>query len=463
MKDMTKVPSVRSVNRLLRATLLFVVSVVLGASLVAAATVTTNGAIGRTLVESAGDADLDSARMFVAPLDVEDAEPATALAGGVGARTQPGEIDAQLPRTSGEVVEEAIAQAEAAADDTTSGVAAASPASGPSSTSSSSSLATEATAGTKSVSSTSSASKSTPARPATTAAPTTAPTTTKAPAPTTTAAPATTKAPATTSAPTTAAPTTTKAPAPTTTNAPARQLLRVDFSRTGTGGYSGADVAADFGAIDWAVTDRATVVREGKNDFLRVTFPAGSVGPHEGGAQFVTDFENSIGLHDELYLSYKVRFADGFDFRKGGKLPGFGAGSAHSGGRQPDGYNGWSTRMMWVDNGSAISYVYHPDKTASYGDGMAWNASFGTGNWNTVETRVKLNTPGQRDGLIQGWMNGRLVFERTGLRFRDTANLKIENLFFSTFFGGNDSSWAAARNEHIDFDDFVVSTGPISH
>ena len=121
--------------------------------------------------------------------------------------------------------------------------------------------------------------------------------------------------------------------------------------------------------------------------------------------------------------------------------------------------------MMWLEHGAPISYVYHPDMPSAYGHGMPWNGpNFNNhGEWTTVETRVRLNTPGHNDGIIQGWQNGQLVFENYNLRFRDTWDLHIENLAFSTFFGGSDQSWAPDYDVHIDFDDFVVSKGPITH
>ncbi len=285
--------------------------------------------------------------------------------------------------------------------------------------------------------------------------------TTAPPAPATTRAPATTT---TTAAPTTTT-TTTAAPTTTTTKAPSGpSLLSVNFSNNGTGGYSESDVRNDFGAIEWARTSRASIRDDGGNKYLRVEYPAGSVGPDEGGAGFTADFNRSIGAHDELYISYKVRFGSGFDWKLGGKLPGLAGGSVNSGGDKPSGWDGWSARMMWRQGGDATQYVYHPNQPNSYGEGMYWNgASFSVGSWTTVETRIKLNTPGESNGLIQGWMNGQLVFERYNMRFRDTDDLQIDKLSFSTFFGGSDSSWAASRDEHIDFDDFVVSQFPITH
>ena len=53
---------------------------------------------------------------------------------------------------------------------------------------------------------------------------------------------------------------------------------------------------------------------------MRVRFPAGGVGPGEGGASFRADLGRG---RSSLSLSYRDRFSDGFDWSLGGKLPGF--------------------------------------------------------------------------------------------------------------------------------------------
>lgn len=49
------------------------------------------------------------------------------------------------------------------------------------------------------------------------------------------------------------------------------------------------------------------------------------MGPGETGTQWPTSLEEFEGLeaqYDSLYLRYYVKFEEGFDFVKGGKLPG---------------------------------------------------------------------------------------------------------------------------------------------
>ena len=77
---------------------------------------------------------------------------------------------------------------------------------------------------------------------------------------------------------------------------------------------------------------------------MRVFYPAGGDGPPGGGAQWIAEFDEGM---EEAYLEYKVKFRSGFDFVRGGKLPGMAGGSAPSGSAPADGVRGWSGRLMW--------------------------------------------------------------------------------------------------------------------
>ena len=75
-----------------------------------------------------------------------------------------------------------------------------------------------------------------------------------------------------------------------------------------------------------------------------------------------------------------------------------------------------------------------------------------------------MNDPGQSNGTLQTWINGSKAVDRGDMIWRGSGkNFEIDGLYFSTFFGGNDSSFQAERDEHVDFDDFVVSDRAISH
>jgi hypothetical protein len=196
----------------------------------------------------------------------------------------------------------------------------------------------------------------------------------------------------------------------------------------------------------------------------------------------------SMGLGagvEEAYLRYRVYFPVGFDFQKGGKLPGLSglspgqpAGSTSAGGTYDE--SSFSARIMWKQRvegtgGGVISYMYVKqadgqsisDDTGRFiGISPRWTwgaeesdpyAAFEEGAWNLVELYYRLNTPGQADGVHQAWLNGRPALALDDVEYRTAANpgLKINQLFFAVFYGG----WEVAETPYdIWIDD--VAIGP---
>jgi len=246
-------------------------------------------------------------------------------------------------------------------------------------------------------------------------------------------------------------------------------FFRLNFSSSPLGEYDIADVERDWPGVLWASPGgRVNVVEENGDRFLRVNYPQGGVGPREGGAQWKVDFMDAFGTtYDELYLSYKLRFANGFNPVKGGKLPGALGGKGNTGGDRADGSDGWSARMMWRDEAAAVFYVYHADMPSRFGEIFKWGEIetrlFPAGEWVQVEHRIVMNSPGAKNGILQGWYNGVLAIDKHDMRFRHVDSFAIDGFYFSTFFGGSSDEWAPTRDEVIDFDDFIFSTVPISH
>jgi hypothetical protein len=197
---------------------------------------------------------------------------------------------------------------------------------------------------------------------------------------------------------------------------------------------------------------------------LRIHYPEGGVGTKEGGAQWKAALG---GDYEELFLAYRVRFAPGFDFVLGGKLPGLVGGSAPTG--CSDDTSGFSARSMWRVDGLGVQYMYYPEKRSPCGDDYDYAvagepARFEPGVWHTVEHRVVMNTPGEHDGRVQAWLDGQLVLDAPSFLLRPAeGDFAIDTLYFSTFFGGSGDEWAPTKDETVDFDDFVVCEAPISH
>jgi hypothetical protein len=187
---------------------------------------------------------------------------------------------------------------------------------------------------------------------------------------------------------------------------------------------------------------------------------------------------------EEIYFRYYLRLGDDWDQTvDGGKLPGISGtyGVAGWGGRPSDGTNGWSARGLFRQSvprgnnplgGSTPigSYVYHADMEGDYGDNFIWVEGWGeegyggvleTNRWYCIEHYLKMNTLGQNDGIIRGWIDGRQSLEKTDFRFRDVDSLKIEKIWMNVYHGGTAVS---PYDQHVFMDNVVVArsyVGPI--
>ncbi|MGB7439660.1 MAG: polysaccharide lyase [Coleofasciculaceae cyanobacterium] len=212
--------------------------------------------------------------------------------------------------------------------------------------------------------------------------------------------------------------------------------------------------------------ENTTVIEDLTGKFakvLRVNYPASSASPsvsrkHDlplGGAGFYGNL--GMSPKDSLRLSYYVRFSENFNFVKGGKLPGLFGGSTANGGNIPDGTDGFSTRFMWRRQGDGELYAYLPTSN-NYGTSIGrGNWQFQPGVWHHLEQEVILNEPGQENGRVRVWVDGTEVLEEDGLTFRSVDELKLEGIFFSTFFGGGDPSWGTPKDVYVDFAEFSVT------
>lgn len=156
---------------------------------------------------------------------------------------------------------------------------------------------------------------------------------------------------------------------------------------------------------------------------------------------------------EELYLRYYLRLGGDWDPSNVGKLPGLAGtyGRGGWGGRTTDGYNGWSARGAFYAHDAADSvfgqrrgignYLYHVDaKRGGYGEMGGWERGptglLEKNRWYCIEHYVKLNKPGERNGVVRGWVDGQLSYERTDLLFRMTPELRIETVWMDVYHGG---------------------------
>ncbi len=177
---------------------------------------------------------------------------------------------------------------------------------------------------------------------------------------------------------------------------------------------------------------------------LRVRIPKDS---HYGVGDLAFRFRQQVGVEPtEAYLAYDLQLGADWKTEVSGKLPGIAGtyGVGGWGGRRSDGLNGWSARGMFrpAANGSVPigTYGYHVDQRRIYGSHWNWEregqSGLIPGRWYRIEQYCRLNTPGQHNGVIRGWINGVSAFEILDVRFRDTDALKVETVWMDVYHGG---------------------------
>ncbi len=204
---------------------------------------------------------------------------------------------------------------------------------------------------------------------------------------------------------------------------------------------------------------------ESGRHYLEVTYPAGS----DGG--WLTRF--FMPGYDSVYVSYYVRFPP--TWRGGTKLVAlYGSridnrwSAFGKAGICPNGTDFFAAMLVTEqggDPGPAKFYTYYPAMTREpdgvtcwgrYGDGTERYASPLTltpGVWHHVEFWVKLNTPGQNNGIQTFWLDG-VVRSWSGLSFRSSPMLCL-NAVQLTF---NRGMSGGPTTEQLDVDDIIVTT-----
>ncbi len=202
---------------------------------------------------------------------------------------------------------------------------------------------------------------------------------------------------------------------------------------------------------------------------LRIRVPKGE----HYGASLEFPFKKRTGEEPEsIYFRYYLRLGDDWNPKRGGKLPGIGGtyGRGGWGGRPSNGRNGWSARGQFNGQSGGKTpvgfYCYHADMKGKYGSSWIWERDrlgyLENNRWYCIEQHVRMNAPGKNDGVLRGWVDGRLAFEKTDVRMRDIPDLKIECIWINIYHGG---TWSADSEDHLFIDNVAVSrqyVGPMA-
>ena len=78
--------------------------------------------------------------------------------------------------------------------------------------------------------------------------------------------------------------------------------------------------------------------------------------------------------------------------------------------------------------------------------------------WHKIRQEVHLNrNPGEK-GYVKLWVDDHAEVHVTDIIMRDNTHFDIDGIFFSTFYGGGDSSWACPADTHTYYRNFRLST-----
>jgi hypothetical protein len=240
----------------------------------------------------------------------------------------------------------------------------------------------------------------------------------------------------------------------------------IDFENQQNGEYTSSMFNSDFNNEWGSVTGRANIVdRNGSNE-LAVTHPKDNYKKGISGGKDLNEF-------NELYFSYEITFGKDYDFSMGGKMPGL-AGLNPNVSTKPDGCDsvgeddGFSLRSMFREDGRAIGYFYHQDKTSNCGDEIDYqhegkNFSFKREKTYLIEQYVKMNDPNTANGVVTIYVNGFKVLEKTDMTFSENGIYAINYQYTQLWHGGNSSDWAVDRDSTAYLDHFTLSTEPLSY
>ena len=223
----------------------------------------------------------------------------------------------------------------------------------------------------------------------------------------------------------------------------------------------------------WGIKDAPRNVRvvsepEAKTGFVPLKGAALEIsveGDGHYGTSFQFAFKEQWGAEpEEIHFRYYLRLGSDWKPHGGGKFPGISGtyGKAGWGGRPAQGDDGWSARGLFEgmkDGGTPVGfYCYHADMKGKYGENWRWDQA-GNGilkhnQWYCIEQYAKMNTPGQKDGILRAWIDGELAFEKKDVRMRHVDDLKIEAVWMNLYYGG---TWTSPFDMHLFVDEVAIS------
>ena len=176
--------------------------------------------------------------------------------------------------------------------------------------------------------------------------------------------------------------------------------------------------------------------------------------------------------YDEIYVRFDVMFEEGFqNLRSDGNGMHFASvsgnhidnqWSAHGkAGIVPNGYDFFTTTVdpehPYGDDTlyPFMFYTYYPDMTCCYGNLFKQSepkVETVPGQWHELIIHVDAGTPGEHDGRQRLWIDGQLQIDVSGIRWRETADLRLNEFHIVNYMPGS------PQTQRIWFDNVYITT-----
>jgi hypothetical protein len=148
-------------------------------------------------------------------------------------------------------------------------------------------------------------------------------------------------------------------------------------------------------------------------------------------------------------LSYDVFLGADFEFAGGGTLPGI-LGNQDGELISNQSADRFDVHAQWGPLGLAKQYmVLSTAKNALDLTVPAFTYTFPRGRWFKIEQEVVLNAPGQQNGIVRLWVDGRLRLEGRDAELRYRPDVYVAGVVADTHFGGQYLDSRAAKKEQI--------------
>ncbi len=201
---------------------------------------------------------------------------------------------------------------------------------------------------------------------------------------------------------------------------------------------------------DWGLLDNVSIQRDASANnraAMRVRF-------RPGGERRIADRTAASGVGftwrpsqlntaKAACLNYSIWLPENFEFAEGGVLPGLFGEAANA----PEASR-FSVHMRWLRSGKVAAQPHTPSTLRSrvFVVDEDW-LKLPRGKWVEIEQEVVLNSPGEENGHLRVWVDGRLGLDRRQMSLRDNEEVRFEGVAFDAYYASKGMKWAPAPAE----------------